>query len=1853
MKPQDALDAATYQSTLKKKQQTQPSLTPEQTARLSEIKVRAGWIPPDQAIALARSAASDAAVDAVADMKGRQIIDEQGSDEPEGGFARRFLYNPFKAASRWTLAGLNFLPEFIQGGLAQFGKPGDTLFQDGWFTATSLGTMLKNPEARGTGFFMSEEAQELQAERARKYRGTINGSAWTVGRAAANLVFKENSLPYNTMSGVLDALVLIKTDPTGPVTKAYKYATKGKYTVPLLAAEETAGIRAALETEAGITKGLAGAVLDGTKYDNFARTNPRMQWLIGWLSKEKDALRIAEKFEYKLPNELVVALSETDDPELIKGILAAGWTVARGALPTDIRLVQGNRFTSKVGELLVQRMPMIDGIRKSRFFTMAESGAFTINGTVDDNKQAVKSIVSYLRTAGVEDAKVAAIANQALRSFTTSSTTTAQKKTLDLFEATLREVMDLDGIPRESIDELFARSRGGLDRIRRGLQNRSGRPIDNGYASVLLNKNREYIPDEEIDTFLGKLGVTPGAKDQPRLTITSPLELSELLDRTVMMPSIREVRRYTRNPLFRNLLGDKVGKIPVAAKRKLRAVEVITDQPEYDRLGGEIDRLLRIRNRSVAETDELDRLYQSRAELVRKEMKRVITPEQNAAIAAIDHIQNQLWKPLALATGGYVVRNSLDAQIRMAFSDLPSVFTHPFEYINLVLGSSKKMTLRLENIADVRRPAKPGEVLEEGVVTVNDLVDDVRNGMMIDMRSQGLGSLDIENHKIATGVFDNVERGMTNGLELHTDGIVQNMRRVNSETLNRVAVQTLAEYGTPSQQARENAASRIVNIIMSDENIRREVDDLHEYGFEVTNQATGATERTPGITLFGLDEEERRRHYYQWAMRTIVDKVQALTGGIPEAQFMAAFGYTPITAKGVMTGAFDEAVENLNILEQKNNQIVGSLVQIDDNNVGVVTQVRDAATGQVVIDPFDGTVVALQRAVATVQPVHPNQAFGAMLGDAQARKLLNVMPVSDDPQVVGLPAVIKRELLRTDPKDKNAWDNVMETYNAGTDWFFGRLYATISRRLERSPVFREFYYREVYDYVDQLRPEEAQKFLDDVLKAADEAGMKPAEYVGDKKILSLMEKSAVMPDGERSLILNPDLKPEPGILFHGTPKRLEGDKFADIFGAGGRGADNLFFSGIYLTDNPKVSISYTAKGSRSVSEVEGIRLSESGSVYKVQLSPDAKILDFRKPSPELNQTILSDLDGGLAKSLERNSEAFSDNDLEKLRLVLQNPEKTGEESFAAFRSFLREIGITRDYAEEVVQQLSNNLRDQVDGFIYTGGVRRGGLGTHTAYVILNENVVNVVNRFDPVSFGSFSGKNISLEELDDYAKFVALTKTKDLLYNVSSKSNLEDALRIIMPFAPAWREIITTYTGFLRSNPIYASRSFQRIYTGAEGADPDNDGRGFFYDDPNTKQMMFMFPASGTLAKALTGLEAPLEAPVRRFSQGLQVVPALGPMAQVAASKILPFVPEPEFITELILPYGSKGVSTAFNPTPGWLNKGLQTLTAPTNDLSTVFGNTYVETYRALSASGDYDLNNRDDLIQMEKDAKFKARILTGFRAASQFFGPTAGATEFKIDTKEGDVFVGELIKTFYDMQANPQIGYDQAIPLFLEQFGDEVALYVSSKSRSVAEGLEATKEFQDWADQNTELISAYPTVARYLAPAGSDFSFTVWDQQIQRGERVRLNPDDIRRLAQQRIGSAMFRAARKQVGPYPNEEAKELLKRYRGFLHKKYPGFPLVAEFEVGAYYNQVAELKELVLDRRVAGDEAAEAVKQYLLARDAAIRASGVTEQGFRTARDAIQQRAALDALGLSLSERYPNFARIYDRLLASEVE
>lgn len=1602
-----------------RKTQPTPSLTPQQVQRLSEIKTRAGWVPPDQQLLLAKSGATDDAVDAVGNLNAKQIVEAQVEEE-KGSWLRRNVYDPLKAATRWGTAGLNFVPEFVQGGIAQVFDEGTDI--DGWFISTELGSMIENPELQGEGFFAGAELKAKQGERARRYRGTVNGSAWTVGRGAANLVFKENTKPYSIMSGILDALVAIKVDPTKPVTGAIKFATKGRYTVPLLSDVATASIREALENEAGVVKGLADISLDGTKFDTFSRTNGRMMALIDRVTKEKDALKIAEDiFDHKLPNELSVALAAADDPEDVRKLLGAGWTLRKGALPTDVRDVQkGLLVRNGIGNFIVEKVPLIDGIRKSRFFTRMEPGAVNMLGDQRSNTQAVKSIVSYLRTAGVDQETVSEIGNMALKSFTPGASDVARRKTLDTFTSTLRSVMRTDGIPQESIDELFSRGGNTLTKIRTYLIDRTGTAADNGYSSFLLNKNRDYLPSEEIETLLKDLGAREGDK----LTIVSPTELVEMLDRTVVLPDLREVRRFTRNPLFRNLIGEEFGKLPITTKRQLRKVEVITDQKEYDRLGEEIRALVVKADKTSADLDKLDNLYKQRNDLKVLESRKVITPEQRMSVALIDLMQNDLWKPLNLATGGYIVRNSLDAQFRMAMSDLPSLFSHPFEYINLVLGSSKKMTLRLEDIANVRRPLKEGQVAGEGVITVDDLVDDVREAMTFGLRQQGLGPIDIERHMAQTGVFPIVDRA-TNGLAMHTDAIIQQGRRSTNDVLRKVANQTFVEYGGISTPARDAAVERIVNVIMSNKKIRKQIDDMHEYGFQIVNDASGQTTRMPAIKIRDLPEDEIKATYRQYAYRIVVDNQQYMTGGIPEMNFMYAFGYTPITEKGRMVGAFDALAEDVVSLEPDAAIKVGAVVRLGDNEIGVITKLRNAATDEMVIDPFDGSVVPIEGRTATIQPVHSNRSFESLKGSYEARRLIDRMPVTDAPGVPGLPAKTKLELMETIGYRNDKFGNFKKTLDENTDWFFGRLYGTVTRRLERSPVFREYYYRTVLDYVDRLQASDAQRFLDDVAEKAKEAGVSVQKYVGSKDLISALKKSAK-----------------------------------------------------------------------------------------------------------------------------------------------------------------------------------------------TGG-------------------------------------DITLEDLDDYAKFSALNSTKELLYDASARTNIEDIARIIMPFAPAWKEILGTYIGFLKSNPVNTARSFQRIYTGMTGADPDNDGRGFFYNDPQTGQMMFTFPGSGTLAKALTGLDATLEAPTKRLSQGIQAFPALGPMAQVAASKILPHLPASDELTGIFLPYGPKEVGSAFNPLPSWLNKAQQVLTAPETNKETVYANTYIETFRALSATGDYDLDSKEDVAQLESDARFKARILTAFRALSQFFGPTAGATEFKVPTDQGDQFVGELIKAFYDYQADPSIGYDGAVPKFLETFGDEAALYVASKSKAIADGLEATQEYQDWADKNSSLIRDYENTARYLAPAGSDFNFSVWSLQLQAGERVQLSAKEILELAQRRVGSAKYREARLTVGPYPSEDARAALKAYRAYLHDKYPGFPANAEFEVGAYYNDVLELKQLVSDKRAVDNPTAQSIREYLVARDEAIARSGVSEQGFKTAKKALRFRMQLESFGVALAEQNPNFARIWDRLLASEVE
>jgi hypothetical protein len=338
---------------------------------------------------------------------------------------------------------------------------------------------------------------------------------------------------------------------------------------------------------------------------------------------------------------------------------------------------------------------------------------------------------------------------------------------------------------------------------------------------------------------------------------------------------------------------------------------------------------------------------------------------------------------------------------------------------------------------------------------------------------------------------------------------------------------------------------------------------------------------------------------------------------------------------------------------------------------------------------------------------------------------------------------------------------------------------------------------------------------------------------------------------------------------------------------------------------------------------------------------------------------------------------------------------------------------------------------------------------------------------------------------------------------------------------------------------------------------------------------------------------------------------------------------------------------------PSWAGKIRSALRDDPNKLESIYANTYVDTLRALSTSGDYDLDDEQSKANLMADAKSKAKVLTLLRGFAQFVGPTAPSLEYVVETKSGDVYASAMVQEFYRLQND---NYDTAVSEFIKLFGDDAVLYLSSKSKSVAGGLEASEQFGDWERDNENLLEQYPDTAGFFAPGGDDFSFEVWDRQLRKGRRQRLSDADIIKQAQYRMGSAIFRSYRTQVGAYPTQEQRAWLGNIRQQINKRYAGFPVTPVFTVGEFESKLAEMRTVIELPQLQDNKVAQSVATYLDYRDKAVQqyvAAGGKEGGFDTAKKAEPLRDYLVSIGQALIQQNPDFARIWDRELSSEVD
>lgn len=542
------------------------------------------------------------------------------------------------------------------------------------------------------------------------------------------------------------------------------------------------------------------------------------------------------------------------------------------------------------------------------------------------------------------------------------------------------------------------------------------------------------------------------------------------------------------------------------------------------------------------------------------------------------------------------------------------------------------------------------------------------------------------------------------------------------------------------------------------------------------------------------------------------------------------------------------------------------------------------------------------------------------------------------------------------------------------------------------------------------------------------------------------------------------------------------------------------------------------------------------------------------------------------------------------------------------------------------------------------------------------------------STGKFTYGDISA-----VAKGFALDETQRLFYNAAEQSNFADIFRIVAPFGSAWAEVMSSWTKMLTQDPQNLRKVGVSIQ-GLKNADPDGNGQGFFYKDPQTGEYVFNYPFSsnfspfitaatgafaGALGGGLTGaaiggvggaiggqalqtqlggISPVFVAPAKSLNMGFQVIPGVGPFAQIAADKIIPNIPQTDWMRKLLTPYGAPEMTII----PAWAQKVIEAVSGDP-DSARKLGDLTMDTMKALSTTGEYNLADPADQQRIQEDATDKARILLALQGIGQFLGPSRPSVEFKITTKDGDVMANELAKTFRSYQAE---NYDTAVQRFLDTFGNDAFLYMTGKTKAVSGGLDASTAFGNWETANGDVMARYQDVAGYFAPVGSNFDYQVYMRQIETGSRNRLKPSDLISESQALVGKAMYRQVTREVGPKPSEEQNAWLRQYRDKLKTQLPGFA-TSVVDINRIPGLISQVEIAANDQILDSNPIAEAAKAYFDARTQAI--TEAQRRGYVgiTGKNTSDLRQWLAAFADTLTLKYPEFQRLYDRLLYNELD
>lgn len=405
---------------------------------------------------------------------------------------------------------------------------------------------------------------------------------------------------------------------------------------------------------------------------------------------------------------------------------------------------------------------------------------------------------------------------------------------------------------------------------------------------------------------------------------------------------------------------------------------------------------------------------------------------------------------------------------------------------------------------------------------------------------------------------------------------------------------------------------------------------------------------------------------------------------------------------------------------------------------------------------------------------------------------------------------------------------------------------------------------------------------------------------------------------------------------------------------------------------------------------------------------------------------------------------------------------------------------------------------------------------------------------------------ISRQQLDSMAGRKAAEYTKNLFYDAARQRQHANAMRAIFPFAQAQFNTFYKWGQLLKDNPIQfykLGRAYNALTQPGSSAIYDltgveyDEGQGFFYED-EFGETRFRYPFAGSVIGAMVGknvdsaqalqLTAPVQALNLAFGAVNPAIPGIGPGGQIlyaASGKSGAFGPEWNFLRQIIFPFGEpEGVDDLV--LPAWLRKSFFALM--NNDAIVERGVKDWASY--LASTGDYGDNplaSDDARTELFNDARGLSRWAAFFTALFQNIAPATPSQEVFAKDKDGMFRTQTAIYSAWDQIAKKHPGdYFKAVAEFSDTFGVKNLLVILGGSTRAVRG---TDDAWAFLNNNPEAADKYATSEADIVPyffPGGEAATAYYNWQRSSGRRRPLSPEEIEEQAQ----NIVYQMAKSQI---------------------------------------------------------------------------------------------------------------------------